>query len=106
MRFEVINSLNELKEVVNRESSNKVIILFMASLDPQTGKSWCPDCREAWPVVEGVISNIHDDKSVFVTAYTGQRAEWKDPHNEFRGEPYHVKSVPTLLVNGKEGRLE
>jgi len=113
IRF-IVDSLDGLKEVIAEQEpqASKIILLFMASIDPSTGKSWCPDCRAAEPVVEDALtawiaSHTQESKTaVFVTVYVGQKPEWKDPNCVWRGEPYKLKSVPTLIVNEKEGRME
>lgn len=113
MLHETVESLDDLKDMVDRhkDTASKIILFFMASIDPATGQSWCPDCRDADPVVNQTLNSWSKDNpegssSVFITAYVGQRTEWKSPCCVWRGEPYFLKSVPTLMIDGKEGRLE
>lgn len=68
--------LNLLKTEITQHE--KIFILFMASIDPETGRSWCPDCRRADPVVRAILDEKPyqaDTKSVLITANVGQRAE-------------------------------
>ena len=110
MLKEFVNSLNDLKHLVSlhEPTAAKIILLFMASIDPETGKSWCPDCRDADPVVNDTLDSWSktSPSSILITVYVGERANWKNPSNIFRGEPYFIKAVPTLMIHGKEGRLE
>ena len=108
MKQETVSGHQALLSLLETEKSNyeKVFVLFMASIDPETGRSWCPDCREADPVVRSILDEkpyLSDSKSIFVTAYVGQRAEWKDASCPFRGEPFNVSCVPTLLRYNKNG---
>lgn len=82
----------------------------MASIDEKTGQSWCPDCRDADPHIKTSIQKFAETdvgkQSLFITAHVGQRPEWKSPDCPFRGDPYLLKCVPTLIVEGLTGRLE
>lgn len=80
MKQETTSGFQPLVDLLESEKSQfeKVFILFMASIDPETGRSWCPDCREADPVVRSILDEkpyFTDVKSLFITAYVGQRAE-------------------------------
>jgi len=65
-------------------------LIFFASIDENTGRSWCPDCR----AVEGPLSAVPEGQSTLI--FVGQRAEWKDPNNPFRLE-FGLTGVPTIL---------
>lgn len=39
-----VHGYDALKEALNGKSM-RTIILFVGSVDPQSGKSWCPDCE-------------------------------------------------------------
>lgn len=108
-----VKSLKELTDLISKsiETSSRIVILFMASIDPETGKSWCPDCRDADPVVLQAFDSWHTSstkgsKALFITCFVGQKVEWKTPDCEFKGPPYDLKCVPTLIVHGIEGRME
>lgn len=106
-----MDSLEALTSLVEKEGETvgRIIILFLASYD-ESGSSWCEDCRNAEPVVYSVLEEFAETDagkdSLFVTAFVGQRPEWKTPTSPFRAAPFHVKAVPTLLLVNGEDRLE
>ncbi|KAK4051879.1 hypothetical protein OIV83_002584 [Microbotryomycetes sp. JL201] len=57
----------------NTSSSKPHFLIFFASVDPDTGKSWCPDCRDVEPTIE---QHVPDTVSTLV--YVGQRNELSD----------------------------
>uniref|UniRef100_A0AAZ1X2K4 Thioredoxin domain-containing protein 17 n=1 Tax=Oreochromis aureus TaxID=47969 RepID=A0AAZ1X2K4_OREAU len=67
------------------------------------GKSWCPDCVKAEPVVRGQLSHLPEG-SVFIYCQVGERAYWKDPKNDFK-ETLKLTGVPTLLRYGTPQKL-
>ena len=111
MKTEAVHSLESLTALVDKEQEKyaKIVILFLASYD-ESGSSWCGDCRDAEPIIQSVMSEFAETdagkESLFVTAFVGQRAEWKTPASPFRAAPFHVKAVPTLMIAGGEDRLE
>jgi thiol-disulfide isomerase/thioredoxin len=54
--------------VINSDTTRYII--FYASVDPSTGKSWCGDCRDAEPLIEAKFKE--DGKDVIVVA-VGER---------------------------------
>lgn len=80
MKQETVNSHEGLLNLLQSQECEyeKVFILFMASIDPETGRSWCPDCRRADPVIHAILDEKPyqtDTKSLLITANVGQRAE-------------------------------
>ncbi|KZT72885.1 hypothetical protein DAEQUDRAFT_663535 [Daedalea quercina L-15889] len=73
---------------------DQAFLVFYSSRD-ETGTLWCPDCRAVDGFVRGVFGP--NDGPVALVIYVGQRTAWKDPTNPFRGEPYNVQSVPTII---------
>lgn len=55
------------------EADKRVFILFTGSKDVVTGKSWCPDCVKAEPVIEKCMEDLPPN-SDFVTCLVGDRA--------------------------------
>jgi hypothetical protein len=56
------------------EASKETLFLaFIASNDPATGQSWCPDVRAAMPVLQKTFSS--DDGSELAYVEVGQRPE-------------------------------
>jgi len=87
-------------------SDKDVFLLFSGSLDPATGKSWCPDCVTAEPVIDAAMASAPDD-AIFVHIHVGPRDFWKDPSCVFRTDPrVRLKGVPTLLKLGSQERLQ
>jgi len=62
---------------------------------------WCPDCRAVESTVKEVFDE--DDGPTGLIIWVGQRAEWKDPNNQYRKED-GITGVPTIvkLKDGKE----
>jgi hypothetical protein len=94
-------------------------IAFLASVEPATGKPWCPDVVAALPVLHETFSTEHAPLLAFVEV--GQKAEyvvhcvlfdlmsvrgwcrctnswhrWKDPSNDFRTK-WKLNAVPSLV---------
>eukprot|EP00252_Welwitschia_mirabilis_P002208 TRINITY_DN12109_c0_g1_i1.p1 TRINITY_DN12109_c0_g1~~TRINITY_DN12109_c0_g1_i1.p1 ORF type:complete len:131 (+),score=15.26 TRINITY_DN12109_c0_g1_i1:135-527(+) len=92
------------------DKSNKIaLLLFLADKDPSTGRSWCPDCVRAEPVIYEVLEKSDKDV-VLLRAFAGDRATWKNPSHPWRtDERIKLKGLPTLVrwKNGAiAGRLE
>ncbi|KAK8078783.1 hypothetical protein PG994_002590 [Apiospora phragmitis] len=101
--------LPESPDALSFSSSKPVFLLFIASKDPATGKSWCPDVRASLPHIEAAFSA--DDAPTVGFVEVGQKPEWRERDNVFRTK-WNVNNVPTLarfeLVGGKvteEGRM-
>ncbi|KAL6307697.1 hypothetical protein BKA93DRAFT_727092 [Sparassis latifolia] len=69
-------------------------VIFYSSRD-EGGELWCPDCRAVDELIQSAFGpdTGHSGLVVFV----GQRSEWKSPSNPFRGNPWNVQSVPTII---------
>ncbi|CAD6199778.1 unnamed protein product [Caenorhabditis auriculariae] len=96
------------QETIKSLKGQKIIALFTGSKSLSTGKSWCPDCVEAEPVVEKFVKNLKTDEDlVFITCFVGNRDTWKSSDSPFRTDPnLKLTSIPTLLnVNKKALRL-
>jgi len=70
----VVRGLNELrKHLSSLEASKKaVFVLFTGDKNETDGKSWCPDCNVADPVIEKNLSLL-EENSAFVTCFVGDR---------------------------------
>ncbi|XP_061576378.1 thioredoxin domain-containing protein 17 [Cololabis saira] len=77
------------------ERKDKTIFAYFSGDKDAAGKSWCPDCVKAEPVVRGELTHISDE-SVFIYCQVGERAYWKDPNNDFK-KTLKLTGVPTLL---------
>lgn len=88
-----------------KASGKPIFVLFSGSKDAN-GKSWCPDCVVAEPVVKKSLTKATED-AVFLYVGVGGRDFWKDPKCIFRTDPRtKLKSVPTLMKVGGPQRLE
>jgi len=87
-------------EFVKANASKTIYALFSGGKDEATGKSWCPDCVTAEPVVTGELNNLPEG-STFVYVDVGGRDYWKNKSNDFRVDPnLKLSGVPTFLKYG------
>jgi len=80
---------------------NGEFLIFYSSHD-ENGKLWCPDCVAVEELVQATFAP--EDAPTASIVYVGQRHEWKSPSNVFRGEPWRIQSIPTIIRvrNSKE----
>ncbi|XP_045173730.2 thioredoxin domain-containing protein 17-like [Mercenaria mercenaria] len=89
-----------------KENAGKTLFALFTGSHGEDGKSWCPDCVTADPVVEASLSKLPAD-AVFIHCGVGDRDFWKDQSNVFRKDAdLRLKSVPTLMKLGQPNRLE
>ncbi|CBF78296.1 hypothetical protein AN8630.2 [Aspergillus nidulans FGSC A4] len=107
--FNLPSSPELLPLPADSENATTFFISFHASVDPNTGKPWCPDVVAAIPHLEEVFSAPGSPDVAFVEV--GQKPEWRDLSNVYRTK-WNVNNVPTLVrfenVNGtvnETGRL-
>eukprot|EP00058_Branchiostoma_floridae_P009365 XP_002594853.1 hypothetical protein BRAFLDRAFT_124440 [Branchiostoma floridae] len=99
-----VEGLSAFLEAVEKHKGKTIFALFTGSHDAQ-GKSWCPDCVAADPVVEKCVKGAPED-AVFITCSVGDRATWKDQKNDFRThDKLKLTSVPTLMRWGTKSSL-
>ncbi|KAJ7193333.1 hypothetical protein GGX14DRAFT_589131 [Mycena pura] len=67
-------------------------IIFYASVE--NGKMWCGDCRAVDDVVQKTFAPNGPAAAI---VYVGSKPEWKAEDNVFRGEPFKVTDVPTIV---------
>ncbi|XP_059486845.1 thioredoxin domain-containing protein 17-like [Neocloeon triangulifer] len=106
-----VTSLNELEGAVAEinnmsiavdgqrapEDQPKPIFVIVSGAKDDNGKSWCPDCVKAEPVLEEAARELAPEFSVFVTVYLG-REEWKDKKCVFRTDSrFRLSAIPALL---------
>lgn len=92
-----------LNKAVETHKGHPIFVLFSGS-PGSDGKSWCPDCVTADPVIKQCLPSAPKD-SVFIHCGVGDRPFWKDPENAFR-KKLGIKCVPTLIKWGEPKRLE
>jgi hypothetical protein len=79
-------------------------LIFFSSV--VNGKLWCPDCEAVNDLIQETFG-VADGPSALIV-HVGEKAEWKSLSNKFRGAPWNIQSVPTIIRinNSKEdGRL-
>ncbi|CAL4253032.1 unnamed protein product [Meganyctiphanes norvegica] len=95
-----------IAEVDKVKGSGAPIFVLLSGSKDASGKSWCPDCVVAEPVVEAGLSKAPED-TVFIYVGVGGRDFWKDSKCVFRTDSRtRLKSVPTLMRWEGPERLE
>ena len=88
------------------KAQGKDVIVLCTGNDDDSGKSWCPDCVSAKPVIEKVLKEHGTENHMLVVCKVGAREAWKTPDNAFRKhKDFAVKSIPTLFLWGTPQRL-
>ncbi|KAK3083913.1 hypothetical protein FSP39_005236 [Pinctada imbricata] len=63
--------IDEFKAEAQKHKGKTVFVLFSGSTD-KDGKSWCPDCETAHPVIERNLQHIPED-AVYIYCSVGDR---------------------------------
>ncbi|XP_066119047.1 thioredoxin domain-containing protein 17 isoform X2 [Saccopteryx bilineata] len=92
----------DFSRAVEQHKGKTIFAYFTGSKDAE-GKSWCPDCVQAEPVVREGLKHICEG-SVFIYCQVGEKPYWKDPNNDFR-KNLKITAVPTLLKYGTPQKL-
>ncbi|XP_038550630.1 thioredoxin domain-containing protein 17-like [Micropterus salmoides] len=92
-----VRGYDEFCQAVSERKGKDIYAYFSGDKDAQ-GKSWCPDCVKAEPVVRGEMAHLPEG-SVFIYCQVGERAYWKDQSNAFK-KTLKLSGVPTLLRYG------
>ena len=95
-----------VEQVEKHKASGKPIFVLFSGSKDANGKSWCPDCVVAEPVVKAALEKAPED-AAFIYVGVGGRDFWKDRSNVFRTDARtKLNSVPTLMKFGGPQRLE
>uniref|UniRef100_A0A8C0PSI3 Thioredoxin domain-containing protein 17 n=1 Tax=Canis lupus familiaris TaxID=9615 RepID=A0A8C0PSI3_CANLF len=97
-----VSGFEEFSRAVEQHHGKTIFAYFTGSKDAG-GRSWCPDCVQAEPVVREGLKHISEG-CVFIYCQVGERPYWKDPNNDFR-KNLKVTAVPTLLKYGTPQKL-
>uniref|UniRef100_A0A9L0RY71 Thioredoxin domain-containing protein 17 n=1 Tax=Equus caballus TaxID=9796 RepID=A0A9L0RY71_HORSE len=92
-----VSGFEEFNRAVEQHKGKTIFAYFTGSKDAG-GKSWCPDCVQAEPVVQEGLKHVGEG-CVFIHCQVGERPYWKDPNNDFR-KNLKITAVPTLLKYG------
>ncbi|CAI2175931.1 5146_t:CDS:2 [Funneliformis geosporum] len=95
-----ISSFKEFDNIINRivqeRRGQNIFLVLFGNENPYTGKSWCPDCVNAEPLIRQQLDKVPAD-TVYIEVPVGTRADGK-PDNPYRLHPrIQLKSIPTLI---------
>jgi len=68
------------------------LIFFSSLVD---GRLWCPDCLAVDELVQKTFKPIDGPSALMV--HVGDKPTWKSPSNLFKGEPWKIRSIPTII---------
>ncbi|KAH7643603.1 thioredoxin domain-containing protein [Dermatophagoides farinae] len=102
-----IDDSQKLDNLIKENEDKKLILLFTGT-KKANGKSWCPDCVVADPIIESVVKETTEDQNmIFATVMVGDLPSWKSSDNGFRKHPkFAINCVPTLVNVPLNIRLE
>ncbi|KCV70166.1 hypothetical protein H696_03625 [Fonticula alba] len=74
-----------------------VFVVFISSVAPETGETWCPDCVIADPVIRKTVFELKN--AILVECPVGSRDEYKNrPEHPYRVHPkIQLRAIPTLM---------
>ncbi|XP_072035046.1 thioredoxin domain-containing protein 17-like [Amphiura filiformis] len=99
-----VTGIDEFQSVIDQHKDKEAYVLFCGGKD-DSGKSWCPDCVAAEPVIDKAVSKLPDD-AVFIYCSVGDKPFWKNKDNAFRtNSTLKLTGVPTLIKWGTAKRL-
>ncbi|ESK92668.1 duf953 domain protein [Moniliophthora roreri MCA 2997] len=90
MPLQVTNG--SLAELPSQLPSDGYVVFYSSIVD---GQLWCPDCRKVESLVKDTFSTPDAPPAVIV--YVGDKPAWKTLSNVFRGEPWNLTSIPTIV---------
>ena len=94
--------LTENGGIVEAAKSSSLFVLLVASADPQTGRSWCPDCVSVRDMLTAKFGALPPEAAVIEAPVT--RAEWAgNAAHPYRQQPFGATGVPCLLRLGPGG---
>lgn len=96
--FDTFDKLYQKYSKKQDSNETNLIVLFVASDDPDTKQSWCSDCRNSKPVIDKVIEDFkYNEKLILAMVFVGDKETWKNDNNPYRTHPLKLSVVPTLL---------
>ncbi|KAG9396845.1 Protein of unknown function DUF953, thioredoxin-like [Carpediemonas membranifera] len=87
------------REVRDVEAAGETALLwFYASEREETGRSWCPDCSAAEPVIAAAMETCRHESYMMIKCAVGLPLAWKDEDHPCRHMTFFdLKRLPTLL---------
>lgn len=78
-------------------NAKHIYILFFAAEDPSTGKSWCPDCVRAKPLIDSALAK-QTESTVLLLANVEKSSYRGNAEYPYRVDPrFELRCVPTLI---------
>lgn len=75
----------------------QVFVLFTGAIQEETGRSWCPDCTRADPIIDKVMSEV-GEKGVLVEAEIRREdLRSNDDYMYKTNKKINLACVPTLI---------
>lgn len=103
-KYNVCGFKNFMDKITQLEKEGKTVFCMFCGEKDAHGKSWCPDCVAAEPVVDKCLEQMNSS-DVYVYCSVGGREYWKDKSNDFRVHPkLKLTGVPTLLKWGEPNK--
>ncbi|KAL5519136.1 hypothetical protein ACEPAH_819 [Sanghuangporus vaninii] len=91
-----ISTSSDPADIASVANSGADYLVFYSSVDKTSNQMWCPDCRRVEDSVRTAFEPADAPSALIV--YVGQRHDWRgSSNNPFRGSPWNVSSVPTIL---------
>ena len=95
------SKLKECEDLASKDGEKPLFLLFYGEKN-SSGKSWCPDCTAAEPVIEEALSAI--PTGCILLSSSVAREAYRSPEYPYRTNPnIRLQCVPTLIKwqNGK-----
>lgn len=93
-----VDLYEQYKQQKETNDLKSLILLFVASDDPITNQSWCPDCRNSKPIIDKIVEEFQfNQQLVLAIIQVGQKEQWKTDDNPFRSHDLQISAVPTLI---------
>ena len=90
-------------ELDSCKDSKRIFLLFCGN--EKDGKSWCPDCVAAKPIIEKNYEYLKAGDT-FITVFVGDLPTWKNKQHPLRiDDKFKVTGVPTLFLYKSQQRL-
>ncbi|EFJ07219.1 hypothetical protein SELMODRAFT_134020 [Selaginella moellendorffii] len=92
-----VGDLDGVLEAAEKQGGGAVLLLFLGDRIPSIGRSWCPDCVRAEPVIYKEVESA-GHKVTLVRVNVGDKPTWRDPAHPLRIDPrFRLTGVPTLI---------
>jgi len=93
-----------LADAISAAASSRkpLYVLFTGAVVAETGRSWCPDCVNADPIINKVLSSL--ESGCILLECPVERSEYRSQEYLYRTLPsVQLKCVPTLIKWSSSG---